>query len=116
MRLSAPEGARITTVDVVDNISPAFGIAAQGLAATLAPAYVSVLARSFGLAMRRVLEPEAVRQVCLYRPRERKLSPAAEGFAEHLSQALPAWSLQAQAEQAARPPAHAARAKRGAAA
>ena len=86
MHLSAPEGTRISPVDIVDNISTALGIAAQGLAVTLAPAYVRVMARTFGLEMRHVLDPEAVRMVCLYRAVERKLSPAAQGFAEHLTQ------------------------------
>lgn len=94
MHLSAPEGTRISPVDIVDNISTALGIAAQGLAVTLAPAYVRVLARTFGLEMRHVLEPETVRMVCLYRAVDRKLSPAAQGFAEHLTQSLPAWALQ----------------------
>ena len=67
------------------------GIAAQGLAATLAPAYVQVLARHFGLVMRRVVEPEAIRSVCLYQTQGRHLSPAAEGFGEHLATWLPRW-------------------------
>ena len=91
MRLNVPDDARVTPVDVVDNISTALGIAVQGLAATLAPAYVSVLARMLGLEMRRVLEPETVRKVCLYRPLSRALSPAAEGFAEHLEHWMPLW-------------------------
>lgn len=91
MRLNAPEDTRITPVDVVDNVSTALGIAAQGLAATLAPAYVGVLATPLGLVMRRVVEPETVRKVCLYRPLTRTLSPAAEGFAEHLAQWLTGW-------------------------
>jgi hypothetical protein len=49
MRLNAPEDSRVTPVDVVDNISTALGIAAQGLAATLAPAYVGALAGLLGL-------------------------------------------------------------------
>jgi len=91
MQLSAPEHERVTPVDVVDNISTALGIAAQGLAATLAPAYVGVLARGFGLVSRRVVEPETVRKVCLYRPLLRTLSPAAQGFAEHLAHWLTKW-------------------------
>ena len=35
MHANAPEGTRIHPVDIVDNISTALGIAAQGLAATL---------------------------------------------------------------------------------
>jgi DNA-binding transcriptional LysR family regulator len=91
MRLTAPDDTRVTPVDVVDNISTALGIAAQGLAATLAPAYVAVLAEKLGLVMRRVVEPETMRTVCLYRPQHRTLSPAAEGFAEHLADWLPTW-------------------------
>lgn len=91
MRLNAPDDLRVTPVDVVDNISTALGIAAQGLAATLAPAYVGALAGLLGLEMRRVLDPETVRKVCLYRPLTRALSPAAEGFAEHLAAWMPHW-------------------------
>jgi DNA-binding transcriptional LysR family regulator len=91
MHLSAPEGERVTPVDIVDNISTALGIAAEGIAATLAPAYVGVMAERFGLVMRRVIDPEAVRKVCLYRPTTRAGSPAADGFAEHLVQWLPGW-------------------------
>jgi DNA-binding transcriptional LysR family regulator len=97
MRLSAPADARVTPVDVVDNISTALGLAAEGLAATLAPAYVGVLAQNFGLVMRRVVEPETVRQVCLYRPLVRAMSPAAQSFAEHLAQWLPRWAAAAAA-------------------
>jgi len=83
--------ARITPVDVVDNISTALGIASQGLAATLAPAYVQVMARHFGLVQRRVVNPETVRTVCLYLPQQPSLSPAAQGFAEHLAKWLAHW-------------------------
>ncbi len=91
MRAAVPEDERVIPVDVVDNISTALGIAAQGLAATVAPAYVGVLAAPFGLVGRRVIEPETVRTVCLYSPNVRILSPAAEGFAEHLTRWLPQW-------------------------
>lgn len=93
MQLSAPEGVRVTPVDVVDNISTALGIASQGLAATLAPSYVGVLAELFGLQMRRVVEPETVRQVCLYQPASRMPSPATQGFAEYLSDWLVRWHV-----------------------
>jgi DNA-binding transcriptional LysR family regulator len=91
MQLNAPEDVRVTPVDVVDNTSTALGIVAQGLAATLAPAYVGVMAESFGLVQRRVLEPETVRTICLYRPLRRTLSPAVIGFSEHLEATLPRW-------------------------
>lgn len=91
MRLNVPEGARVGPVDVVDHITTAMGIAAQGLAVTLAPAYVQTLAAYFGLVMRRVVEPETIRSVCLYQAQGRHLSPAAQGFGEHLAQWLPRW-------------------------
>jgi len=94
MRAGVPEGERITPVDVVDNVSTALGIAAQGLAATLSPAYVGALAEPLGLVMRRIVEPEVMRQVCLYRPARRATSPAAEGFAEHLEAWLRDWHRQ----------------------
>lgn len=92
MRVNVPEDARIIPVDVVGHISTALGLAAQGLAATLAPAYVGVIARPLGLVMKRVTEPETMRKVCLYRPLARTLSPAAEGFAEHLGAWLQQWN------------------------
>ena len=89
MRLNLPDGERIAPIDVVDNISTALGLAAQGLVATLSPAYVAVWAEQrWGLVQRRVLEPEVMRQVCLYRPTRRVTSPAAEGFASALAEWL----------------------------
>ncbi len=92
MHHDAPPGTRVIPVDVVDNISTAIGIAAQGLAVTLAPAYVGVLARPAGLVMKRVVQPESVRKVCLYTPSARALSPAAEGFAAFLGPWVQRWS------------------------
>jgi len=92
MGAEAPEGIRVTPVHIVDNISTALGIAAQGLAATLAPAYVGVLAHPLGLTMRRVVDPETVRTVCLYRPRLRASSPASDGFAGHLRGWMTEWT------------------------
>lgn len=92
MHQDVPAGTRVTPVDVVDNISTALGIAAQGLAVTLAPAYVGVMAKPLGLVMKRVVEPESVRKVCLYSPAIRALSPAADGFAGFLAEWLKRWS------------------------
>ena len=61
------------------------------------PARGGVMAASLGLVMRRVVDPETVRTVCLYRPNGRHLSPAAEGFAEHLMRWLPQWAAPADA-------------------
>lgn len=92
MHQDVPAGTRVTPVDVVDNISTALGIAAQGLAVTLAPAYVAVSARPLGLVMKRVVQPESVRKVCLYAPGARALSPAAAGFADFLGAWLQRWA------------------------
>ena len=91
MLVNAPPDVRITPIDVVGNVTTALGIASQGLAATLAPAYVGVLAGHFGLVMRRVVDPETIRQVCVYRSAARAVSPAAEGFAEFLLGWLKKW-------------------------
>lgn len=91
MRINLPAGERISPIDIVDNISTAMGIASRGLAATLAPAYVCVMAENFGLVMRRVLDPETVRQVCLYRNQRTSELPVTETFAEHLIQWVPDW-------------------------
>lgn len=92
MHQDLPSGTRVVPMDVVDNISTALGIAAQGLAVTLAPAYVGVLAKPAGLIMKRVVQPESVRKVCLYSAKARGLSPAAAGFAEFLLPWIQHWS------------------------
>jgi DNA-binding transcriptional LysR family regulator len=94
MHQDVPAGTRVTPVDVVDNISTALGVAAQGLAVTLAPAYVGVLAKPFGLVMKRVVAPESMRKVCLYSPATRALSPAAQGFADFLVGWMVRWSAE----------------------
>jgi DNA-binding transcriptional LysR family regulator len=91
MHLNAPENERVQPVDVVDHISTALGLAAEGLAVTLAPAYVGVLASRMGLVARRVVDPEAIRQVSIYRPTLRALPPAAEAFADFLGTWLRNW-------------------------
>ena len=88
MHLNMPEGERIRPVDVVDNVTTALGMAAEGIAATLAPAYIAVLAEKFGLVMRRVINPEAIRQVCVYRSSNRSMPPAAEAFSDFLAERL----------------------------
>ncbi|MEX3931684.1 LysR family transcriptional regulator [Paraburkholderia phymatum] len=102
MLADQPSDARIAPVEVVDNVTTAFGLAAQGLAVTLAPAYVKPLAQTFGLAMRRVVEPETIREVCIYRPVDRSLSPSADGFAEFLGVCLKTWDRKTQGVGASR--------------
>lgn len=91
MHRAAPSAVRIEPLAVVDSMSTALGIAAQGLAATLAPDYVGAMAVRMGLTMRRVHDPEVMRTVCLYLPRRRPVSPAVEGLATHLAAWLPDW-------------------------
>lgn len=95
MRSSDPEARPIAPAQIVDNITTALGIAAQGLAATPAPAYVGVVARPLGLTMRRITKPETVRDVCLYRPARRSIPPAAEAFADFLIQWIRKWNTEA---------------------
>ncbi|MES2942096.1 MAG: LysR family transcriptional regulator, partial [Pseudomonadota bacterium] len=90
MHQGLPSDERVTPMDVVDNISTALGLAAANVAATLAPDYVGALAKPLGLVKRRILAPEAIRHVCLYRPAKRVESPAAEGFAGYLGEGLAA--------------------------
>jgi DNA-binding transcriptional LysR family regulator len=92
MRHDAPAGRAVVPVDVVDNTTTALGIAAQGVAATLAPAYVAVVARLYGLEMRRVGSPEVFREVSLYRPAQRSVPPAADAFGEFLTEWVGAWA------------------------
>ena len=92
MHAHVPEGMRVTPVDVVDNITTALGIAAQGKAVTLAPAYVGAMAHAFGLSMHRVTQPETVRKVCVYQATARTPSPVVAAFAEHLTAWLPQWA------------------------
>ncbi|CAH2919352.1 MAG: Transcriptional regulator, LysR family [uncultured Paraburkholderia sp.] len=98
MLADLPVEARIVPADVVDNVTTAFGIAARGLAVTLAPAYVAPLARTFGLVMKGIVEPETIREVCLYRSTERALSPPAAGFADFLLPWLRRWDRETQAD------------------
>lgn len=93
MLASVPDNQRITPVDVVDNLSTALGLAAQGIAATLAPDYVAVMAEPMGLVHRRVTEPETIRQVCVYQPGARVTTPAAQALAEHLGPWLRQWRV-----------------------
>ena len=84
LRQGASEDYSITPIDVVQNISTALGLAASNLAATVSPAYVNPLATSMGLVMRRILKPEAMRQVSLYLPLRRTVSASTTSFVEFL--------------------------------
>ncbi|MES2951611.1 MAG: LysR family transcriptional regulator [Pseudomonadota bacterium] len=98
MFVNLPADTRIIPIDVVDNVTTAFGLASHGLAATLAPTYVAPLAATFGLVMRNIVEPETIRHVCIYRPVARALSPPADGFAEFLAPCLLRWDRDMQSQ------------------
>jgi len=82
------ENEKLPAPQVVDNITTALGLAASGLYYTLSPDYVEPLALSLGLVMRRIEDPVLTREVSLFCPADRALSPAANAFAEHLEAAL----------------------------
>lgn len=94
MRAGLPDNERITPIDVVDNVFTSLGIAATGVAATLSPAYVGILAERFRLVTRRIVEPEVMREVCIYTSARRAPPPAAQGFAEFLENWMRKWHVQ----------------------
>lgn len=94
MRTALPAEERVTPIYVVENVTTALGIASAGLAVTLAPAYVSAFADRMGLVMLRVVNAEIVREVIIYAPTDRSMSPAAEGFLEFLEPWLQEWNQQ----------------------
>jgi DNA-binding transcriptional LysR family regulator len=88
MMRAVPDKARVTPVQVVDNISTALGLAATGLYYTISPSYVEALAKPLGLAMRTIVDPVLSLEMSLFRPTDRALSPAAAGFAQYVESAL----------------------------
>ncbi len=80
--------ARVEPVQVVDNLSTALGIAAAGVGLTFSPDYVSGFAQALGLVKRTLINPHLKRQVAIYRPAQRQLSPAAMQVAEFLCEQL----------------------------
>ncbi len=77
---------------VVDNITTALGMSAAGLGVTLSPAYVELLAHGMGLVMRALGPPWLDREVCLFSPEQRALSPAAAALSDYLVDDLASWS------------------------
>lgn len=90
MMLNLPDRRRVVPQQVVDNISTALGLAASGLCYTISPAYVAALALPLGLVMRPIENPVHVREMSLFRSADRLLSPAAQGFADHVMEKLKA--------------------------
>lgn len=86
------EEDRFVPAYVVENITTALGIAAAGLGVTLAPAYVSVIAKMMGLVMKRVEDPELIREFSLYVSTRRSPTPAIESFLGFLESAPRVWA------------------------
>lgn len=68
MMRDLPPEQRVTPSQVVDNISTALGLAAANQCITLSPAYVAAVAKPLGLVMRRITDPEVMREMSLYLP------------------------------------------------
>ncbi len=77
---------------VVDNITTALGMSAAGLGVTLSPAYVGLMAHGMGLVMRVLGPPELEREVCMFVPEQRALSPAVAALADYLVAELASWT------------------------
>lgn len=88
MMRELPDRHRVSPEQVVDNISTALGLAAAGLCFTISPAYVQALALPLGLVMREIKDPVVMREMSLFLPADRTLSPAAAGFGEHVVRSL----------------------------
>ncbi|SCK14009.1 DNA-binding transcriptional regulator, LysR family [Variovorax sp. HW608] len=88
MMRNVPDNARVVPVQVVDNVSTALALAATEIYYTISPAYVQPLAVQLGLVMRQIENPVLLREMSLFRPADRSLSPAATGFAAHIEAAL----------------------------
>lgn len=88
MTLDQPADKRVTPTQIVDNMSTALGLAAANLAVTASPAYVRPLAEKFGLQMKRIIDPEVMRHLTIFKPERRAMSPATEALAGFLSERL----------------------------
>lgn len=82
--LPEPVAAAIKPAQIVENVTTALGLAATGLGFTCSPAYLGRLASLMGLVQCRLTEPDIIRAMTLYRPQDRRLSPWATAFADHI--------------------------------
>jgi DNA-binding transcriptional LysR family regulator len=74
----------LASVREVANITTGLGIAEAGLGVAIAPAYITPLARAFGLVVRPLSQPAMTRTVAIYTRRNRELAPAAADFVAFL--------------------------------
>lgn len=79
-----PEPERFVPAYVAESVTTALGIAAAGLGITLSPAYVGVVAQRMGLKMKRIIQPEITRELCVYRPSQKPQQEAATAFCDFL--------------------------------
>lgn len=83
--LLPPEiAAAIKPAQIVENVTTALGLASTGLGFTCSPAYLGRLASLMGLVQCRLTDPDITRAMTLYRPQDRRLSPWATAFADHI--------------------------------
>ncbi len=85
---NAPGSRSAASMEIVDNITTALGMAAAGRYVTMSPAYVGVLAKPMGLTMRRLGSPSLNRHVSLFSPAKRGQSSGALAFAEFVFASL----------------------------
>lgn len=64
----------------VTYLTTALALVSSGLGVTASTSHVRKLAASFGLAMRPIVNPKMVRRFCVFLPRDRELSPAANSL------------------------------------
>lgn len=84
MMRQLPDNQRAVPEYVVDNVSTALGLASKGMCYTIAPEYVQPLAEPLGLVSKRIVDPDVSREMSMFRPSDRELSPAASGFSEQV--------------------------------
>jgi DNA-binding transcriptional LysR family regulator len=71
---------KLSPVHEVTYLTTALALVSSGLGVTACPRHVHKLAASFGLAMRPIVNPKMVRRFCVFLPRDRDLSPAANSL------------------------------------
>jgi DNA-binding transcriptional LysR family regulator len=90
--------------DEVTYLTTALSLVASGLGVTASPAHVRRLAGSFGLVMRPVVEPKMIREFCVFLPRRRPLTPAAQSLFTSLQEVARTSSADSRGSSPARKP------------
>ncbi len=71
-------------VQAVSYMTTALGMVAAGLGLTACPTYATSLVKGYGLKMVPLEEPKFFREVCVYFPASKSLSPVASSFIEFI--------------------------------